>query len=137
MAEKKKAAEKKTASAKAETAEKKLSAGKKLEKELLWSYPNIAKAAPEEMEKAQAFAEGYKEFLRLCKTERECVNYAEAALLNAGYERFDPEKQYQAGDKVYEINRGKAILATVFGSRDIREGVRINGAHIDSPPAST
>ena len=133
MAEKKRAAEKKTASAKAETAEKKLSAGKKLEKELLWSYPNIAKAAPEQMEKAQAFAEGYKEFLRLCKTERECVNYAEAALVNAGYERFDPEKQYKPGDKVYEINRGKAILATVFGSRDIREGVRINGAHIDSP----
>ena len=114
-------------------AEKKLSKGKKLEKELFWSCPNIAKEAPEQIEKAQEFAEGYKAFLTACKTERECVNYAEAALVSAGYERFDPEKTYKAGDKVYDVNRGKAILATVFGKRDIREGVRINGAHIDSP----
>ena len=114
-------------------AEKKMSAGKKLEKQLAWSYPHIAKEAPEQIEKAQEFAEGYKHFLTVCKTERECVNYAEAALIEAGYERFDSGKTYRAGDKVYEINRGKAILATVFGSRDIREGVRINGAHIDSP----
>ena len=113
--------------------EKKMSAGKKLEKQLAWSYPHIAKEAPEQIEKAQEFAEGYKHFLTVCKTERECVNYAEAALIEAGYERFDSGKTYRAGDKVYEINRGKAILATVFGSRDIREGVRINGAHIDSP----
>lgn len=114
-------------------AEKKLSAGKKLEKELCWEYPNIAKEAPEQLEKAQKFAEGYRHFLSVCKTERECVNYAEAALLGAGYERFDPKKSYRAGDKIYDVNRGKAILATVFGKRDIREGVRINGAHIDSP----
>ena len=114
-------------------AEKKLSAGKKLEKQLTWSYPHIAKEAPEQIAEAQKFAEGYKHFLAVCKTERECVNYAEAALIGAGYERFDSGKTYAAGDKVYDINRGKAILATVFGSRDIREGVRINGAHIDSP----
>lgn len=113
--------------------EKKLSKGKKLEKELCWEYPNIAKEAPEQIAKAQEFAEGYKHFISSCKTERECVNYAEAALVNAGYERFDPKKQYVSGDKVYDVNRGKSILATVFGRRDIREGVRINGAHIDSP----
>lgn len=114
-------------------AEKKLSAGKKLEKKLTWSYPHIAKEAPEQIAEAQKFAEGYKHFLAVCKTERECVNYAEAALIGAGYERFDSGKTYAPGDKVYDINRGKSILATVFGSRDIREGVRINGAHIDSP----
>lgn len=114
-------------------ADKKLSAGQKLEKELCWEYSHIAKAAPKQMKQAQKFAEGYKSFLSSCKTERECVNYAESLLVRAGYERFDREKKYRAGDKVYEINRGKAILATVFGSRDIGEGLRINGAHIDSP----
>ena len=125
---------KRTEGKKKETAgRKKESAAKKLEKELLWSYPNIAKEAPEQMEKAQEFAKGYMEFISKCKTERECVNYAEAALLNEGYERFDKDRKYKAGDKVYEINRGKAVLATVFGTRPISEGVRINGAHIDSP----
>lgn len=114
-------------------AEKKHANGKKLEKKLCWEYPNIAKEAPGDMKKAQDFAEGYKAFISACKTERECVNYAEALLVKAGYERFDAKKKYKAGDKVYEINRGKSLLATVFGTRDIREGVRINGAHIDSP----
>jgi len=102
-------------------------------KALMWEYPHIAKAAPEQIEKAEKFAEGYRIFLENCKTERECVNYAEVALVGAGYERFDPEKKYRAGDRVYDVNRGKSILATVFGKRNISEGVRINGAHIDSP----
>ncbi len=114
-------------------ADKKLSKGKKLEKELCWSYPNIAKEAPEQISAAAEFAEGYKHFLTVCKTERECVAYAEQALKDAGYAPFDPAVKYSAGDKVYQVNRGKAILATAFGKRDIREGVRINGAHIDSP----
>ncbi len=114
-------------------ADKKRSSGKKLEAELCWEYPHIAKEAPEQLEKAMAFAEDYKHFLSGCKTERECVNYAESLLVRGGYERFDAGKRYQAGDKVYEVNRGKSILATVFGSRDLRDGVRINGAHIDSP----
>ena len=113
--------------------EKKLPKGKKLEEELCWSYPNIAEKAPEQIAAAAAFAEGYKDFLSRCKTERECAAFAKQALLAAGYERFSPQKKYAAGDKVYQVNRGKAVLATVFGKKDIREGVRINGAHIDSP----
>ena len=82
-------------------AEKELSKGKQLEKELCWEYPNIAKKAPEQREKAHEFAKGYMEFLGACKTERECVNYAEKLLLEAGYERFDSKKKYKAGDKVF------------------------------------
>ena len=113
--------------------EKKLSNGKKLEEELCLSFPNIAKEAPGQIAEAEKFAEGYKDFLARCKTERECAAYAEQALKAAGYEKFDHAKKYTAGDRVYEVNRGKSVLATVFGKRDIREGVRINGAHIDSP----
>jgi len=105
----------------------------KLEAELMWEYPNIANAAPGQIKEAENFAKGYKEFLTECKTERECVNFAEIALVKAGYERLEPGKKYKAGDKVYDVNRGKAILATVFGKRKVAEGVRINGAHIDSP----
>jgi aspartyl aminopeptidase len=113
--------------------EKKQSEQKKLEKKLTWEYPNIAEKSPEQFKKADKFCEGYKKFLDECKTERECVAYALRELKKAGYKEFDAKKKYKAGDKVYSVNRGKSIVATIFGKRPIREGVRINGAHIDSP----
>ena len=109
------------------------SKGQKLAEKLCWDYPNIAKKEPSQFEKADEFCKEYKHFIDTCKTERECVNYAEIRLVNAGYTRIDYDKKYKPGDKVYEINRGKAIIATTFGKKDIREGIRINGAHIDSP----
>ena len=54
-------------------------------------------------------------------------------LKQAGYQELDVTRQYQPGDKVYRVNRDKAILITTFGEKPLREGVRINGAHIDSP----
>lgn len=104
-------------------------------KDLAWSYPHIAETeeGKKQIKKAEKFCEEYKKFLTVAKTERECVNTAEVMLVNAGYEPFDPKKKYKAGDKVYEINRGKAVLATTFGTAKLSEGVRINGAHIDSP----
>ena len=58
---------------------------------------------------------------------------AKEMLTKAGYKEFDITKKYKAGDKVYKINRGKAIMAATFGSKDLNEGIRINAAHIDSP----
>jgi len=85
-------------------------------KDLTWSYPHIADTdeGKKQVKKADKFCEEYKKFLNRSKTERECVNTAELMLVNAGYEPFDPEKKYKAGDKVYEVNRGKAILATTW-----------------------
>lgn len=48
----------------------------KLQEELTWSAPHIAKEAPEQKEKAFKYCEGYKEFLNKGKTERECVKEA-------------------------------------------------------------
>lgn len=109
------------------------SAGKILEEQLTWSFPHIAKDAPDEVEKAAAFCEGYKAFLDAGKTERECVAAAVKLLKAAGYQELDVTASYKPGDKVYQVNREKAILMTTFGERPVNEGVRINGAHIDSP----
>lgn len=113
--------------------EKEKSEGKLLEEQLTWKFPHIAKDAPEQVEEAAAFCEGYKAFLDRGKTERECVKAAVEMLKQAGYEELDPAKSYEPGDKVYQVNRGKALLITTFGERLLDEGVRINGAHIDSP----
>ena len=107
--------------------------GKELQEELTWKFPHIAKEAPEQIEEAAAFCEGYKAFLDEGKTERECVKKAVELLKAAGYAEFDTQGSYQPGDKVYYVNRNKAIIATTFGEKSVKEGIRMNGAHIDSP----
>ena len=107
--------------------------GKELQEELTWKFPHIAKEAPEQVEEAAAFCEGYKAFLDAGKTERECVKKAVELLKAAGYAEFDTKGSYQPGDKVYYVNRNKAIIATTFGEKSVKEGIRMNGAHIDSP----
>ena len=54
-------------------------------------------------------------------------------LKKAGYKPFDRTASYEPGDKVYYVNRSKAIIATTFGKKPLSEGLHINGAHIDSP----
>ena len=109
------------------------STGKKLEEELLSKFPHIGKEQPELKEKAFDFCEGYKRFLDRGKTERECVEEATALLEAAGYRVFEEGQDYKTGDKIYKVNRGKSLIAATIGRRPAAEGVRINGAHIDSP----
>lgn len=113
--------------------EKEKSAGKLWEEQLTFHFPHIGKEAPQQVDEATAFCEGYKAFLNEGKTERECVEAAVKRLEAAGYTAIDFAKEYQPGDKVYFINRKKAVIMTTFGQRPVKEGVRINGAHIDSP----
>ncbi len=107
--------------------------GQQLQEELTFKFPHIAKEAPYQREEAEMFCEGYKRFLDNGKTERECVREAVAMLEMQGYRPFDAGKNYKTGDKVYYVNRGKAIIATTFGKEGMEQGLRINGAHIDSP----
>ena len=107
--------------------------GQELAEKLTWSVPNIGKDAPKQVEKARKFGEGYKNCLDARKTERECVRYAVKLLEKNGYRPFEAGASYQAGDKVYYVNRGKSLIATTFGRLPLEEGLRINGAHIDSP----
>lgn len=107
--------------------------GQELAEKLTWSAPNIAKDAPKQISKAQKFCEGYKKFLDEGKTERECVRYAVKLLEKNGYRPFCADESYKPGDKVYFVNRGKALIATTFGTESVEKGVRMNGAHIDSP----
>lgn len=107
--------------------------GEILAEQLTWKFPNIAKEEPGQREEAEHFCVAYKEFLDRGKTERECVEEAVKLLGQAGYVPFEAGKKYVPGDKVYLVNRKKAIIATTFGTKPLAEGIRINGAHIDSP----
>ena len=86
-----------------------------------------------ELDAALAFGKPYMAFLDAAKTEREAVRAAVALLEKEGFVPFDPKKTYAAGEKVYAVNRGKALMAAVIGTCPIEEGVHIAAAHIDSP----
>ena len=82
---------------------------------------------------ADEFCEGYKKFLDRSKTEREFVRSALKMAKEKGFVEFDYSKKYNAGDKVYYINRDKAMILAVIGKHGTENGVRIAAAHIDSP----
>ncbi|MBR5273397.1 MAG: aminopeptidase [Clostridia bacterium] len=107
---------------------------KALKEKLFLTRDNLGKRlAEDEIATAFDFCEGYKTFLDNAKTEREACSYVEALAIQQGYTAFDSKKKYNAGDKVYYMNRGKSIILARFGKKCVCEGVRIVAAHVDSP----
>ena len=93
-------------------------------------YENISDKEKEEM---LALCDEYREFLDEGKTERECVEKTVKMAKLHGFTDINDVNQLKAGDKVYKINRNKNILLAVIGSDDIKAGINLVGAHIDSP----
>lgn len=85
------------------------------------------------VDKAYDFCDDYKTFLNLAKTEREATDEIISLALQNGFSEFCDDKEYKAGDKIYKVNRGKSIVLAVIGSEDIKNGVNLTAAHIDSP----
>lgn len=79
------------------------------------------------------FGEDYKDFISRCKTERLCTKEAVKLLEAKGFKELSKVKNVKPGDKVYKVNKGKNVCAFIIGEKDICEGLRILGAHIDSP----
>ena len=105
-----------------------------LSEKLMYAPEHAMKHIDEsEVRAADTFCDGYMRFLNDCKTEREAAAFVQALAESKGFEPFDSGKQYKTGDKVYVLNRGKAIILAVFGKRPVTDGVRIAAAHIDSP----
>ena len=86
-----------------------------------------------QLKEVMAFAEGYKKFLSKSKTERLAVKESVALLEKAGFKKAEGAKSLKAGDKVYFVNKNKNICAFIIGNKPLSEGMRILGAHIDSP----
>ena len=83
------------------------------------------------------FCEGYKKFISECKTERECTRRSIQMAEEHGYrnlkEIIAAKETIKPGDKVYADNMGKAIVLFNIGKKPIEDGLKILGAHIDSP----
>ena len=79
------------------------------------------------------FAEGYKDFISFAKTERLAVKKAIELLEAKGFRNAEKLEAVKPGDRIYYLNRNKNVCAFVIGNKPIIEGLRILGAHIDSP----
>ena len=93
----------------------------------------VTDMSAEELKKCDNFCEEYKSFLDVAKTEREAVDYTVEKLTANGFKEYKIGMKLSAGDKIYRINRGKAVIAAIIGSEPIESGVRLCAAHIDSP----
>ena len=93
----------------------------------------------EEQDLKQVFSlsDRYREFMSVAKTERECVkvlaDMAESKGFKNFYEVIKNKEEVVAGDKLYSINMDKTITLIKVGSEPLENGLRIIGAHIDSP----
>lgn len=107
----------------------------KLQEELCYDAEHGMKSQMDDKEvaKADKFCEDYKKFLNEAKTEREISLWMKEKAESKGFTEFDKTKKYKAGDKVYRVNRDKAIMLAVFGTRPITDGVKLAISHIDSP----
>ncbi len=106
----------------------------KLQEKLLYKPTHSALVMSEEqIEQADKFCDGYISFLNSAKTEREVAAFMKDVAISKGFVEFDNTKKYNPGDKVYYVNREKAIILCVIGTKPVSDGVRIAAAHIDSP----
>lgn len=107
---------------------------KELKEKLFLKKENAySRMSDADIKKCDKFCEGYKTFLDKAKTEREAVVFIEREAKACGFVPFDKSKTYKAGDKVYYVNREKAVILAVIGKEPIENGVNLVAAHIDSP----
>ena len=91
------------------------------------------KYSGESLEQLMKLADLYKQYISLGKTEREITDLSVKALEATGFVNLDKVEELHPGDKVYKVNKSKNVAAFVIGSKKVSDGLRILGAHIDSP----
>lgn len=109
------------------------------EKELLTKKYEYAweKYSKGELDKVFELSNRYKDFMSRCKTERECVDEFITLAEKKGYKNLETiikeNGTLKAGDRVYVNNMGKTLALFLIGSEPFEKGMKILGAHVDSP----
>ena len=102
--------------------------------ELFYKSKNVLEQLDEAGKAAcEAYAAGYMRYLDRAKTEREAVREAVALAEAAGFRAYRYGEALAPGDRVYTVNRGKALTLAVIGRQPMRAGINLAAAHVDSP----
>ncbi len=103
-----------------------------MERKNVWSVSDETKK-----ELVFKFCEDYKKYISDCKTERECAAEAIKLAKKAGYKDLKTiiakNGSLKSGDKVYACHMGKTLALFNIGKEPMENGMKILGAHIDSP----
>ena len=91
------------------------------------------KYTAEQKKEVESLNAEYIDFISECKTERECTDKIIAMAKKLGYKDIYSVKKAKPGDKLYAVNKGKALILFVVGTEPLEKGMKILGAHIDSP----
>lgn len=94
---------------------------------------NIDENQKNDLEK---ISKDYINFLNTAKTERLATKEIIRRAEEKGFVNLDEkikEGSLKAGDKVYAVNKEKAVALFLIGSEDLENGLAIVGAHTDSP----
>ena len=120
--------------------DKEKSPGQKLADKLCFNLKNCWEGIDAKQEKEiEEFSGLYKKILDEGKTEREFAAAAIRLLEKHGFVNADSDRarahagKLKPGTKVYKSIHGKAVICAVTGKKHPKEGLRILGAHIDSP----
>lgn len=84
----------------------------------------------------EEISKDYINFLNTAKTERLATKEIIRRAEEKGFLNLDEkikEGSLKAGDKVYAVNKEKAVALFLIGSEDLENGLAIVGAHTDSP----
>lgn len=79
------------------------------------------------------FSDEYIYFLNKVKTEREAVKFVKKMLDENGFLDINTKENLVEGDKVYYINHDKSVYIAIIGKEPLQNGLKVVGAHIDSP----
>ena len=104
-------------------------------KEELFNQKKIGweKVSEEEKKDIFQFADEYMYYLNHSKTEKEIVETSKDILLKNNFKDLETVDELHPGDRVFYINRNRNVFAAVIGEDPITSGLRVVGAHADSP----
>ena len=82
------------------------------------------------------YSKGYMNFLDAGKTERTSTREIVRIAKENGYVSIDEvikKGKVNPGDKIYAVNKDKAVALFVMGKNKLEDGMKIIGGHIDAP----
>lgn len=104
--------------------------------DLAATYPQVWETR-EDIAAIMDFAEGYKQFLNRCKTERLAASRIVEMARAAGF--VDLDDLYERGgsvgpgDRVYALRQNKAVALFVVGEQPMTQGMHMICSHLDAP----
>jgi len=82
------------------------------------------------------YSKGYMNFLDVGKTERTSAREIVRLAKENGYISIDEaikNGRVSSGDKIYAVNKDKAVALFIIGKNKLEDGMKIIGGHIDAP----